>query len=87
MAFTIVENENYPEGVSYGNSVIVYDSGSITTVPQPGQSTGPKLTDGTQQAATTQSCDSTISGGGNFYPVTAETTYGGIANGLSILHE
>lgn len=90
MAFVINKNNNIPAGVNQkpgSNSVIVYDSGNITTVGQPGQGTGPKLTNGTQQSATTNSCDSSIKGGGNNYPTAAEVTYGGAANGFSILHE
>jgi hypothetical protein len=85
MALTLTPNTKYPAG----NSVSVYDSGSITTIPQPGQATGPKLTDGTQQSATKRSCDSTVAGGGNYITAAQVSTYGpaGNALGFSILGE
>jgi hypothetical protein len=90
MAFALTKNTNYLDGVSgNGNTVAVYDSGSIVTIPQPGQSTSPKLFDGTQQSATTQACDSTIAGGGNFITKAQVATYGpaGASLGYSILGE
>jgi hypothetical protein len=97
--FVLTKNNNIAAGVNPipgTDTITVYDSGSIVTIPQPGQSTSPKLVDGTQQAATTAACDSTVPGGGNFingagagttYVKTA--TYGPAGNslGYSILGE
>ena len=96
--FVLTKNNNYNAGVNPvpGTDTIgVYDSGSIVTIPQPGQSTSPKLTDGTQQSATTQACDSTVPAGGNFINGSGTdgtnkvSTYGpaGPSLGFSILGE
>ena len=98
MAFVLTKNNNQAAGVNPApgtDTITVYDSGSITTIPQPGQSTGPKLTDGTQQSATTATCDSTVPGGGNFINGAGVgsgnqvSTYGPAGNslGYSILGE
>jgi len=83
--FTLTKNTNYPAG----NGVAVYDSGSITTIPQPGQASGAKLTDGTQQSATTATCDSTVPALGNCMTAAMVSTYGpaGNSKGYSILGE
>jgi hypothetical protein len=84
MAFVVNKNANIPAGI--GGSISVYDSGNIVRVGNPGGTTI-KLTDGTQQSATTNSSDSTIAGGGSFYTNAQESTYGGLSNGYSLLHE
>lgn len=77
--FTLTKNANTQNGVSgNGLTVSVYDSGSIVTIPQPGGS-AVKLTDGTQQSATTATCDSTLPGDGNsIRGVASVLTSGGI---------
>jgi hypothetical protein len=83
--FTLTKNTNYPAG----NGQVAGDSGNIRTIPQPGQATGPKLTDGTQQSATTATADSTVPGLGNCMTAAMVSTYGpaGNALGYSILGE
>jgi hypothetical protein len=67
MASSLSKNANTQNGVSGNGKTISAggDSGNITTIPQPGQSSAPKLTDMTQQSATTRSSDQTVSGVGN----------------------
>lgn len=89
--FVLSKNNKYNAGVNPvpgTDSITVYDSGSIVTIPQPGGS-AVKLTDGTQQSATTQAADSTVAGGGNFIDANHVSTYGaaGNAKGYSILGE
>lgn len=57
------------------------DSGSITTIPQPGGS-AVKLTDMTQQSATTAQADSTVASGGNFITKAQVATFGPAGNSL-----
>jgi hypothetical protein len=90
--FVLTKNNNTAAGVNPvpgSNTIGVYDSGTITTIPQPGQSTGPKLVDGTQQSATTAASDSTVAGGGNHLTAAQVSTYGPDGNnlGYSILGE
>lgn len=83
--FTLTKNTNYQAGNGVG---LANDSGSIVTIPQPGGSAA-KLTDGTQQSATTATCDSTIPAGGNYITKAQVATYGpaGNSKGYSILGE
>jgi hypothetical protein len=95
--FVLTKNNKYNAGVNPvpgTDTITVYDSGSIVTIPQPGGS-AVKLTDGTQQSATTAACDSTVPGLGNCVNGSGTdgtnkvSTYGpaGNALGFSILGE
>lgn len=82
--FVLTKNNNYPAGVNPvpgTDTITVYDSGDIVTIPQPGGS-AVKLTDGTQQSATTQACDSTVPAGGNYISKAQVPTYGPAGNAL-----
>lgn len=68
MAFTLTKNSNYQnyELAAVKTATITpYDSGSILGTVPPGK-TGLKLTDGTQQSATTAKADATAGNDGNF---------------------
>lgn len=66
MAYTLNKSTNYPAGVAAPGTTVVPggDSGSITTIAQPGGA-AKKLTDTTQQSATTAKVDGTVPGVGN----------------------
>lgn len=87
MPFTLTKNTNYKNyelnGVDSAATVAPYDSGSILGTVPPGQA-GLKLTDGTQQSATTAKADSTPGVDGNF---TQDASYQGQVAGYSLLGE
>ena len=96
--FVLTKNVNYPSGVNAydattspptGPILAAGDSGNIVTIGPPGVA-AVKLTDMTQQSATTQAADSTVKGGGGNNITAAQvSTYGpaGPSKGYSILGE
>ena len=81
--FTPSKTNNFPAGVNYnpGTSTILAagDSGNIKVLGSPG-TPAIKLTDMTQQYATTLSSDSTVKGGGNFINGSASVLTSGTIN-------
>jgi hypothetical protein len=91
MPKVLVKNSNYSayevSGQTGTANVIPLDSGGIVTSPPPGSTVSQKLTDGTQQSATTQLDDATLGVDGNFIGKNEDPTYRGNAAGYSILGE
>jgi hypothetical protein len=86
MAFTLTKDtsyQNYELAAVETATITPYDSGSILGTVPPGQP-GLKLTDGTQQSATTAKADATAGVDGNF---TQDPAYQGQAAGYSLLGE